>query len=66
MYIGLSLWRVCGWLSFGLFLWIAAAAHAQDLRGSLLVTAEDSSGGRIADTIGGIPFAAQLGVKLTF
>jgi len=48
MYRGLSFWRVRGWFCLGFFLWIAAAVRAQDLRGSLLVTAEDTTGGRIA------------------
>ncbi len=51
MYRGLSLWRVRGWFCLGFFLWIGAAARAQDLRGSLLVTAEDTTGGRIAGAI---------------
>src|SRR6266436_9341335 len=51
MYRGLSLWRVRGWFCLGFFLWIAAAGRAQDLRGSLLVTAEDTTGGRIPGAI---------------
>src|SRR5579864_7572091 len=37
---------VCGWL-FAMMAW-AGNVPAQDFRGTLLVTAEDSSGGRIA------------------
>jgi len=48
MYPGLSFWRVLGWLCFAFFLWTGAAVRAQDLRGTLLVTAEDTTGGRIA------------------
>src|SRR5258708_37168442 len=47
MYKGLSFWRVRGGFCLGFFLWIGAAARAPDLRGSLLLTAAETPGGRI-------------------
>src|SRR5260370_32355059 len=47
MYRGLSLWRVRRWFCFGVFLWIGAAARAQDLPGPPLGTAAVTTAGRI-------------------